>query len=554
MENTTYEKNNLPDVQQEEPQAAPQNNQQKNPQNGVDDGAIYIDIRALIIDVLKIFKKIWIFWLILFIMVSCGICAYFKATYVATYKSKASFTVNTATASSEVADAYGFYYDNAHAQQMAKVLPYILKSSIFDDVLKEELAVDEIDGEISVLAVKDSNLFSVEVVSKAPENAKKVIDAVIKILPDVSRYVIGDTKLNIIQPSTLPTAPNNQVNYLKLLAFSFIGCFGLCIAAIAVYAIFVKKIENDRDFAEQLNINCLGVIPLDKEKKEPKSTKGRRKSIIAEQSGQADFLREYVSHAALKITRVMKKENAKVLMITSAVENEGKSTVSWNLAKAIKQTEPERKVALVDMDFRKVTLSLEFGAQDYFYDIDDCLEGSYPESENENVVIIGAFFSDKHPEKKIESPGMKKLFDYLKENFDYVLVDTPPCAVTADPALISRYCETILFVVKQDTATKWTILDSISGVASKGCKVIGGVLNCAGGSILDYGYGYSHYGRYGYGKYGKYGYGKYGRYGYGRYGRYGGYGYGYSKYGSYGYGYGEDEPEEKAEAADENKE
>ena len=146
--------------------------------------------------------------------------------------------------------------------------------------------------------------------------------------------------------------------------------------------------------------------------------------------------------------------------------------------------------------------------------------------ENPNdVVIFGSDTPSKNPEKKLDSDGMRDLIEEIKKNADYVIIDTTPCAITADPLLISDYCDGILFVIRQDSTHRWTILDCMNNVSSRGCKIIGGVLNAAKDSILDAGYGYGKYGRYG--RYGKYGYRN--RYGYG-------YGYGYGKY-----GYSEDE-------------
>jgi len=520
-----------------------------------------LDLHVLLKDALNIVKKIWWISLAVFVLLSSLYCGYQKYSYVPTYESKASFTVNTTTSYAEVAASYGFYYDSANAEQMAKVLPYILKSSVFNEVLKEELGTNRVNGTISLSAIKDSNLFSISVVSTNPEDAKAVLDAAVKRLPDVSRYVIGETKLNIIQPSAVPSSPNNPINYFLSVLICFAVTFVLSAVTVVIIALFRKTIQSEQDFRKQLNMVCLGTVPYKKSSKKKKKSKKNRKDeapfIIDTSSDSGKRIAECMKGIALKVTRAMNKTDGKVLMVTAAMVNEGKSSVAMNLARYIKLGEPDKKVALIDLDLRKYSISKMTENQKNFCPINKLLgeqktvkksfsnrkvlviqsEGSpkrikrlFDENPND-VVIFGSDTPSKNPEKKLDSDGMRDLIDEIKKNADYVIIDTPPCAITADPLLISDFCDGILFVIRQDATHRWTILDSMNNVSSRGCKIIGGILNAAKDSILDAGYGYGKYGRYS--RYGKYGYRN--RYGYG-------YGYGYGKY---GYSENEDRIEER---------
>ena len=506
-----------------------------------------LDLHVLLRDALNIVKKIWWISLAVFVLLSSLYCGYQKYSYVPTYESKASFTVNTTTSYAEVAASYGFYYDSANAEQMAKVLPYILKSSVFNEVLKEELGTNRVNGTISLSAIKDSNLFSISVVSTNPEDAKAVLDAAVKRLPDVSRYVIGETKLNIIQPSAVPSLPNNPINYFLSVLICFAVTFVLSAVTVVIIALFRKTIQSEQDFRKQLNMVCLGTVPYKKSSKKKKKSKKDRKNeapfIIDTSSDSGKRIAECMKGIALKVTRAMSKTDGKVLMVTAAMVNEGKSSVAMNLARYIKLGEPDKKVALIDLDLRKCSISKMTENQKNFCPINKLLgeqktvkksfsnrkvlviqsEGSpkrikrlFDENPND-VVIFGSDTPSKNPEKKLDSDGMRDLIDEIKKNADYVIIDTPPCAITADPLLISDYCDGILFVIRQDATHRWTILDCMNNVSSRGCKIIGGILNAAKDSILDAGYGYGKYGRYG--RYGKYGYHRYGyNYGYGKYG------------------------------------
>lgn len=496
-----------------------------------------LDLQVLLKDILKIVKKTWWVLVAVFVLISGIYCFYLRHTYVPTYEAKSSFTVNTTTSYAEVAASYGFYYDSANAEQMAKVLPYILKSSVFNEILKDELDTDKINGTITLNAIKNSNLFSISVVSRNPQDAKDILDAVVKRLPDVSRYVIGETKLNIIQPSSVPTKPNNGINYIMAILTCFVITLAVGAVVIVITAFLRKTIQNEQDFRDQLNMNCLGILPYNKI--------GKKKLSVPfyadESTDNGKKYAECMKTTALKVTRSMQKTNSKVLMVTAALANEGKSSVALNLARYIKTGNPAKKVALVDLDLRKLSLSKMTRNNENYCSIDKLFdepktvrkrfvdnkvlrvqsEGSSNKirrmfAENpKDIVIFGSNIQGKNPERNLNNDKMRGFIEELRGIADYVIIDTPPCAITTDPLLISEYCDSILFVIRQDSTHRWTILDCLNNISTRGCNIIGGVLNAAKESLLDQSgyYGYGHYG-----KYGKYGYRNYGKYSYGKYG------------------------------------
>ena len=112
---------------------------------------------------------------------------------------------------------------------------------------------------------------------------------------------------------------------------------------------------------------------------------------------------------------------------------------------------------------------------------------------------------------------IRKAFDSVREKYDYILVDTPPCGLISDALFIAQASDAALYVVLQDSVRVSKIRSGLDNLMSSNIRVIGGILNGALSGITGYGYNYG----YGYG-YGKYGYGGY---------KYGTYGYGYGKYG-----------------------
>ena len=129
------------------------------------------------------------------------------------------------------------------------------------------------------------------------------------------------------------------------------------------------------------------------------------------------------------------------------------------------------------------------------------------------------FLSFKDSEKNLQSiirtPVLKKIFAELKEDYDLVLIDTPPCGIISDASIIAGAAEALIYIIRQDAVMQTAIRTGISAMLETESKLLGCILNGATG------------GPGGYGNYYKYGgYNKYYRYGYSR--KYG-YGYGYGK-------------------------
>ena len=207
----------------------------------------------------------------------------------------------------------------------------------------------------------------------------------------------------------------------------------------------------------------------------------------------------------------------KTIAIISGIKHEGKSSIAFQLARSMAAL--NKKTLYLDCDIRNsMTVSRyhvegkrhgisEFlcgraGIQDIIFGTDD---------EYMDIVFSGAVAPN--PSELFSGSLFQKLMEYLKQKYDYIIVDTPPVCPVIDGVLIAKQCDGTILVVESAITERATALHAKQQLEYAGVKILGSVLNKA-----DAG---GHYGRYGYGRYG------YGRYGYGKYG--------------YGYGYGEDE-------------
>ena len=500
----------------------------------VDDTEEEIDLQILMSDMWKGAQKFW--WIVLLLaflladIAFVGSLLIFKPEYVAT----ATFTISTqGTQKTSVGEIENYTYDysSSTASQMAKTFPYILQSDLMQEIIAQEMGVNEANGEITAEATDNTNLFTVIVTSDNAVDAYEILESIISNYNKVADYVIGDTQVNILTSPTIPEEPDNANDYLRNTVIAFLIGILLGIGIIFIYAITRNTIRREEEMKEKLNMACLGTVPQVIFKKRRKVA-NQEVTIVNKNSG-AGF-QESIRALRTRIIRRMGDEN-KVLVVTSTLPGEGKTTVSLNITISIAQR--EKKVVLVDCDLRNPSIASRLSATDESTELFGLKEVFSGEKTLDEAIRFmkeeGGFYllagrePMENPVAAMGSGRIKEILDQLCEQFDYVILDTPPCGIIADAAAVASYADTAIYVVKQDYAPVYRILEGIQSLAESGVKMLGCVLNGAESGLGGYGHNYG----YGYG-----GYGKYGKYGsYGKYGHYGSYGYGYG-YGGKRYG------------------
>lgn len=462
-----------------------------------------IDLCMVFCDFWKGLKKFWWLLLILCSLTAGGSYVLTVMRYSPMYESKVSFTVSTKMSYDESNTSYGFYYNQSTAEQLADVFPYILHSDIMNEIIQDKIKSGRANGSVDVQAIPKSNLFTMKAVSSEPMDAKELLEVTLKYLPDVTKYVIGETKLNIIQPVTTPDQPYNRPDYRKNVVKGMLLGILMSGVLLVVYALFRKTIRKEDEFREVLNIKCLGTVPQVHFKAHNKQI-DHTVSVLNERTGS--YFKESIRSIALRVQRRMDENKQKVLLITSTLSDEGKSMLAVNIALALQ--ERGKKVLLMDMDLRNPTLADYFGIKD-FVGIGSVLRESHTIEQGIQRLDQGIYFmGEKETVEKVTRlltrPVLQKIIERLRDEMDYIIMDAPPCGIVSDAITISDVCDEILYVVRQDQVKHSQAIDAVSTVVSHGVPVLGGVLNGVEHSAIGYGYGYG-YGKYGYGKYGKYG-------------------------------------------------
>ena len=450
-----------------------------------------IDITSFLYSVWNSIKKIWYVFVLLPLILGVFNFLRVTATYSPFYKAESTVSVS-------VVGNDGNATNNARmAEQLGKVFPYILTSSALNDIIAQDLGMSYVPGNISVKSVPGTNLLTITVTGGNAEQVYAVLQSVIKTYPEVSQHVVGRTTMEIIDDSGVPVDTSRGATIRAGAEKGFLAGLILACVILVIYMLTFKTILNSRDIRNITNVPYLGTLPVYKKRKRRKSDANGIN--ILRDNTQGDYL-EAIRVIRTRLNRSLK--NTRVIMVTSSLPSEGKSTVAVNLA--ISFAMQNKRVALVDCDLRNPSVMDVLNLKDKYPGIAAVLSGecaledtliSYAKKGTKLMILPGSGKKGaEHPEL-LRSPKMKEIIDVLKEKTDLVILDTPPYAMLADAEMVVRYADAAVYVVMCDYARSQYVQKGISELAETGISMKGIILNAGReASSSGYGgYGYSSY-------------------------------------------------------------
>jgi len=187
----------------------------------------------------------------------------------------------------------------------------------------------------------------------------------------------------------------------------------------------------------------------------------------------------------------------KVIVVTSPDTGEGKTTTCANLAVVLAQD--GKSTLVMDCDLRKPTMHRVFGLRN-FYGLVKALVGADEDQPEiwwqEPVSGLKVATSGPVPPNPAELLGSRRFADLLeraREEFDYVLLDTPPIGLVSDPAILATQGDGVLLVFDSQRTRKESVREAVRNLESVGAKVLGTVMNnvkTRKGGYYNYTYGH----------------------------------------------------------------
>lgn len=264
----------------------------------------------------------------------------------------------------------------------------------------------------------------------------------------------------------------------------------LGVAAIFVTEQLDDRIQSPREVEAFVGLRVLATIP----KLSLADQAGADPILLGQESGLPEF-EAFRGLRAEVVTRFDKVQGSKVVCILSAVQSEGKSTVTANLAKVLAME--GHRVLILDADLRrpsqrKLVGSREGVGLEHVLRGEATHEGAVQRSRISGVDILGAREGSSNAAELAGTRRLQEALAWARSNYDYVLIDSAPVNQVSESSLIARLADLTLLVIRQGTS-RGAALAARKRLVGMNVALVGAVLNASHVRGDEYGYYYSSY-------------------------------------------------------------
>ena len=438
------------------------------------------------------FAHMWIL-VVLLGMVFGGISWYrAKISFVPLYQSKAIFTVDAGYTPEDIFGTAA-YYDQYAAEQLAASFKPILSTDMMRDLVAQEVEKGYVTASVKAEAVADSNMLVLTATDRNAFDVYDYLNAVIKCYPQVAVLMVNNPQMKILTSPSIPDAPYNSFSGTSALLRGVLVGAAIALAFILLSSILTKTIQTADELKKAVNIPILVALP----KVEVKKRRTGGNSLITADSDPN--MTESMRGLRMKLKKMLREKEQKVVLITSTLAGEGKTTIAINTAAALSRD--GHKVLLIDADLHSQSVARALGEPVDRNSLLDCMvedDVSVYSCIRTNDAQKLDFISGRSTDKRhytLNISKMNGLLAELKRDYDYIVIDTPPNDVVSDAMALCRCADCVLYVIRQDHVQRNQVINSIASMHDKGIVISGCIFNGVPRYQRQYGYGY----RYGYG-------------------------------------------------------
>ena len=464
-----------------------------------------IDLYCVITDVAKE-------WLsILLLTVSAGLLSFVVLTNIRplNYATSATMVVTNDNEDSDAETSSGTdVFENLnYGVDSASRLKNILESRELRYTVAKELGLKKFEGTTSAKTLGESNLLEITVRADSPYISYKETESILKNYMLFSGDLIGGTDLTVLERPKVPESPEHPLDNLKYSLIIAGVVFIMIFLMLAFISLMRDTVHNSEEAESKIDAKLLATIMHENKYRgvKRKSRKNATSILITEPMTSFQYV-EDMRKLGARIINEMTQKHQKILLVSSAMENEGKTTVSANIALAMSQI--DKRVVLVDMDFRKPALYKVLRLQNSdFLSLGDHINATnkdgntsvsdmadsllYKVPGTDLSVILNQVAVSQAVEKYADN--IMELLNELRNRFDFVVVDTAPLKLVSDAEELAPMTDSCIIVVRQHWVEAREINDTIDALGGKE-HMLGCVFNNARKTGMS-----ASYGSYGYG-------------------------------------------------------
>jgi len=374
-------------------------------------------------------------------------------------------------------------------KQLIKILNENIEQKAFelsnlDSFIKlSDKEMEKLTDELRDIEEKESSMLKY---TRELESSKKLYESFLQRIKETNEAQnLQVSKIKILESPNLPGShfyPNPVKNSLIAFIISFISIYAL---------FFLKEINADAlkntEAINSLNILQLGTLP---------HVEVDKNDIDILQKFSSD--NESIFSESIRSCRAVvesKFYKNKSFLITSSNPSEGKTTFAFNLSLSL---EKSNSVLFIEGDLRRPTVLNRFiGLDNKSKGLGEIISGQSELDEVINKIpgtklgVITAGQVKIDMSDVVSKDQLKKFFDTLKINYDYIIIDSPPVQPVSDTLILAQAVDHNFFIIRAEETKTGSLMSSIKKIKSVGAKIDGIVLNDL--DISGRGYGYYNY-------------------------------------------------------------
>lgn len=297
--------------------------------------------------------------------------------------------------------------------------------------------------------------------------------------------------VQIIDPALTPKEPIKP-NKKKNLALGLILGLMLGVGLAFLLDYMDQTVKTADDIREILDLNVFGSIPrIPSVDQDGKESGQRLVATLAPKSPSVEAFRALRTNLNFTIA----KQKHKIILVTSSLPGEGKSTVSGNLAAVISQT--GAKVLLVGCDLRRPTLGNVFGIKNEPGLVNLLVEedqGALRRIDQPRLDVMPSGAIPPNPAELLDSDRFRQFLRQARERYEYVVLDAPPVLPVTDTQILVPLVDLVLVVLEPGRLPEKLALQMVESLRSVNAPIAGVVLNDKSGKGARYAGSYSYYG------------------------------------------------------------
>jgi len=419
-------------------------------------------------------RKYW--WLVL-LMTGLCVGASIVLTYTATpqYESSVTFFVST----SANADGTALQADQYAQRRVNSYVGLLTSEKLAQSVIDNahlDMTVSQVTGSIAAAADLNTVLLTATVTNSSPERSLAIATAIstqfgqmVAQLDNHGSPENANVVLNVVSGPTLNPVPVSPRKTLNIGLGVLLG-LALGLAAAILREVLDNTVRSPQVLRTMSEAPVLGVIAADRgSRKSPLIVDNHARSVRAEAFRQLRTNLQFIDAA----------RPVGVLVVTSSIANEGKSTTAINLA--VSFSDSGRRVLLIEADLRRPRVAEYLGLEGAVgltnvlvgqAAIDDVLQ---PWGRG-GLTVLPSGTIPPNPSELMGSPLMAELIIQLRKSFDMIIIDTPPVLPVTDAAVASRLVDGVVVVVRYGKTTRNQVSTALRSLTAVDARVLGTVL------------------------------------------------------------------------------